>query len=329
MSESNKKNMGQSVFDRLKALAKERKDDLNIILERYIIERLLYRLSISSYRNRFILKGGSLLIALQDGVIYRVTRDADLLGFGESDIQHIEEVFREIIQLAVEDDGVVFLPETLQLENIKEEHEYAGTRIRIIAKIHNARQPIQIDIGFGDAVTPHPQEMNYPTLLSDMPSANLRMYPLYTVIAEKFEAMVKLGIKNSRMKDFYDIWILKQLFEFDGNLLQEALLNTFERRKTAFPNGIPFIFTDEFYLDDSKYRQWDAFVRKSHPNLMERELTFKTLIEELIPFLKPIIEAIQLEQTFNLHWIPDKGWYPSPEDTTKTDNTEVESEQET
>ena len=248
------KNIGHSVFQRLLDYAKKRDEDFNLLLVRYGVERLLYRLSISEHSDRFILKGASMFL-IWKGQNYRVTRDADLLGFGSSEADHIKILFEQICRLgSVDLDGIEFNPDSVEANPIRDDMEYGGIRVTMLGLLHNARIPVQIDIGFGDTVTPEPEMVEFPTLL-DAPTPKLKAYPRYTMVAEKFEAMVKLGMANSRMKDFYDVWLLSRLFEFDGIVLCEAVSNTFKRRSTLYPDGLPVVFTEEFSNDNQKQIQ--------------------------------------------------------------------------
>ena len=205
----------KAIFRR--TLAREQKEDFSIVLTRYGLERLLYRLSQSAHRDRFVLKG-AMLFQLWSGHPHRPTRDLDLLGHGSPDPERFEGIFRDICRQNVEDDGLEFQSDSVRAESMKEDEEYQGLRLKLVSRLGNARIPIQIDIGFGDAVTPEPDEVIYPTLL-DGPAPTLKAYPRETVVAEKFQAMVMLGIANSRMKDFYDLWILMRQFEFSGPAL--------------------------------------------------------------------------------------------------------------
>lgn len=201
-----KKNLAHSIFQRLLNRAKSNKEDFNLLLSRYGMERFLYRLSVSPHNDRFILKGASLFLVWK-GQNYRVTRDADLLGLGISDIKQLADLFREVCHVEFQGDGMIYMPESLNAEEIREDQEYDGVRITLIGMLNQARIPLQIDIGFGDAITPAPEQIEYPTLF-DAPPPLLKAYPRYTLVAEKVEAMIKLGLANSRMKDFYDIWLL-------------------------------------------------------------------------------------------------------------------------
>lgn len=221
---------------------------------------MLYRLSISQHADQFILKGAA-LFQLWTGQPHRSTRDLDLLGYGASTPERLKTIFADVCSLVVENDGIVFSVETILAEQIKKDDEYQGIRLRIECRLENARLALQVDVGFGDAVTPEPKTTTYPTMLG-FPAPLLRAYPRETVVAEKFQAMVVLGIANSRMKDFYDVWILARQFEFNGTLLGAAVRATFERRQTSIPTVTPLALTPDFASDHSKVTQWNAFLKK-------------------------------------------------------------------
>lgn len=224
------RNIGASVRARLLDRAREEETDYQILLIRYALERLLYRLSVSDQSERFVLKGAMLFAIWRDDP-FRPTRDLDLLGHGNTDPASIAESIRSICSVAVPDDGVAFDVPAIEATPIRDEAEYAGVRVRTSATIAGARLPIQIDIGFGDPITPEAVEMEYPVLL-DAPAPVLRAYPPATVVAEKVEAIVSIGVANSRMKDFYDLWMIAQIFAFEGSVLSRAIERTFERRRT-------------------------------------------------------------------------------------------------
>ena len=264
MSPANKRNMGHSVFQRLHGISRAEKQDLNLLLLRYGLERFLYRLSISPHKERFVLKGASMFLVWK-GRSFRVTRDADLLGFGSPDVKNITDVFSEVCRINLEaEDGMVYRTASLEAAAIREEQEYDGVRVTLEGLLHQARIPLQIDIGFGDAITPGPDIVVFPALL-DGPPAILKAYPRYTVVAEKLEAMVRLGLPNSRMKDFYDVCLLSQIFEFEGRILREVIVKTFQRRQTLLPESEPFALTEAFFTDGAKQIQWRAFVKKTKP----------------------------------------------------------------
>lgn len=254
-------NLPASILARLLTLAKQRGDDYSLLLNRFAMERLLSRLSTSAHADRFLLKG-ALLFTLWYGDPHRPTRDADLLGFGSDDEANLIDTFREIASMDM-DDGIVFDSESIKADAIREDNTYGGSRIHLLARIASARCTLRIDVGFGDAVTPQPQHIVYPTLLKDFPAPKLRAYPVYTVIAEKYHAMVLLGQANSRMKDFYDLAVIARRTELIGETLAAAIAATFARRQTELPTQRPLALTREFSNDAAKVRQWQAFLNKN------------------------------------------------------------------
>lgn len=254
-------NLSASVLARLLMLAKQRGDDYSLLLNRFALERLLLRISISPHADRFLLKG-ALLFTLWYDDAHRPTRDADLLGFGAADEANLIATFRDIAALDLAD-GIVFDPESVQADAIREDNSYGGTRIKLGARIGSARCALQVDVGFGDAVTPEPQIVSYPTLLKDFQGPRLRVYPVYTVIAEKYQAMVALGQANSRMKDFYDLAVIARRTELDGATLATAIAATFSRRQTPLPTEHPLALTRQFGEDPAKLKQWQAFLNKN------------------------------------------------------------------
>ena len=234
---------------------------MQLLLTRYAMERLLYRLGISTYKEQFVLKG-AMLFSLWAAVPYRATADVDLLGFGDDGAEQMAAVFREICVLSVDDDGVIFEPETLRSDVTRIADRYGGVRLSLVARVGKARLTVRVDIGFGDAVTPGAQEIEFPSLL-DMPTPRLRAYPPETVVAEKFQAIVALGMMNSRMKDFFDLWAMAETFSFDGTVLAEAIRATFERRQTVVPAETPIALTPDFAEDGTKQSQWRGFLRRT------------------------------------------------------------------
>lgn len=253
-------NIGARARARLLRLAKERGDDFQLVLLRFVHERLLYRLASSSYAESFVLKGAA-LFTVWTGNPHRATRDLDLLGFGDATEAHMRVVFAEIATTPGPDDGVTFDPATIETEPIRGEEAYGGVRVHLEARVATARIRLQVDIGFGDAITPEASVVEFPALL-DFPAPRLRAYPRETVVAEKLEAMVKLGLANSRMKDFYDLAFLARHFEFDGAQLATAIRATFERRGTVLPEGTPVALTADFAGASGKAAQWSGFKRK-------------------------------------------------------------------
>lgn len=254
-------NLSASILARLLTLAKQRGDDYSLLLNRFALERLLLRISSSPHANRFLLKG-ALLFALWYDDPHRPTRDADLLGFGADDEANLIATFRDIAAMDL-GDGVVFDPDSVKADAIREDNTYGGTRITLVARIGSARCALQIDVGFGDVVTPEPQTVAYPTLLKDFQAPTLRVCPVYTVIAEKYQAMVMLGQANSRMKDFYDLAVIARRTELDGAILTAAIAATFSRRQTPLPTEHPLALTSQFSEDSAKLRQWRAFLNKN------------------------------------------------------------------
>ena len=277
-------NIGASIRARLLNLSRERNQPFDLLLTRYTLERLLYRLSISDQRDRFVLKGAMLLISTMDDP-HRPTRDLDLLGFGDPDPTKIIEVFQEICRIEA-NDAVLFDAAAIEIDRIRDETDYGGLRLKTIADVDGARVRVIVDIGFGDSTEPGLIEIDLPVLL-EQPSPRLRAYSYEIVIAEKFQAMVVLGRANSRMKDFYDIWVLSRSHTFDENRLARAIAGTFARRSTIIPVETPDALTAEFASDPSKQRQWAVFVRDVAIN--PGSLT--TVNEHLAAFLMPYAAA--------------------------------------
>jgi predicted nucleotidyltransferase component of viral defense system len=281
-----KKNMSASVRARLLAISKANGQVFDLVLNRYAVERLLYRLSVSAYARRFVLKGATLLMTWLDAP-HRGTRDLDLLGFGDPDEENMLAVFREIMATDG-DDGIVFDVAALKVERIREHLAYGGLRLVTTAEIGGAQLKISIDIGFGDALEPEPETLNYPVLLG-MPAPQLRGYARETVIAEKFEAITSLGRDNTRMKDFHDIWILSRAFSFDDDRLARAITATFARRGTPIPTAPPEALTPAFAADDRKRAQWIAFVETVDVDPGD----LATILIDLSAFLMPHAIAAQ------------------------------------
>ena len=279
------KNSAASIRQRLLNIAREQKIEFQLVLTRFALERFLYRLSQSKYSNDFVLKG-AMLFQVWGGAMHRPTRDLDLLSFGEPDIVYFTEAIREICKHNLSDDGILFQVDSILLERIKEEDEYQGLRATLTATLDSARIPLQIDIGFGDSIIPAPLNIDYPTLL-DLPSPKLRAYSKETVIAEKFHAMVHRGIANSRMKDFYDIWVLATTYTFEANALRNAIQSTFKRRDTPLPSATPLALTAEFAEDSTKLAQWTAFVRKG--KLLANE---SLALSQIVPIIKRLIMSM-------------------------------------
>jgi predicted nucleotidyltransferase component of viral defense system len=256
-----KVNLAASVRARLLNLAKKQGVDFNQVLVRFALERILYRLSQSNHADQFLLKG-ALLFTLWYDMPHRSTRDADLLGFGPSDLESIAKTFRDIAGIEVLD-GIVFDPATVTVEEIRKDAGYAGARVLVTGEIANARCKTQIDIGFGDAVTPSPVHSVYPVLIEDLPAPRLRTYPVYTVVSEKLHAIALLGMTNSRLKDYLDLSVLLDRENLNANTLSTAIAATFRRRGMDVPMTLPIGLTDEFANDATRQAMWHAFLKKN------------------------------------------------------------------
>lgn len=283
MSKQQVKNYAASVRARLLAKSKQQGEVFNLLLTRYAAERLLYRLAKSQYSNNFILKGAT-LFTVWHSEPHRATKDLDLLGYGTNEVSSLEEIFKLVCQQSYAEDGVEFDPLALKGERIKQEQKYEGVRLKIEGKLGAAKLTVQIDIGFGDAIYPAPELVEFPSILN-LPTAQLRVYPRETVIAEKFEAMVSLGIANSRLKDFYDIWFLAHQAQFQGNILSQAIKTTFNSRGTPLPTAVPLALTEKFAEEGSKQSQWSGFINK---NQLESNCeTLSNTVAVLKSFLMP------------------------------------------
>jgi hypothetical protein len=267
------------------------------------MERFLYRLSTTPHRARFVLKG-ALMLHVWEAPLARATNDLDFLGRLDNSLENLDRVVREVCTADVEPDGMVFDPATVKTERIKEDADYEGVRVRFVGLLGKARVTMQIDVGFGDVVTPGAVDITYPALL-DFPAPALLGYPRETVIAEKFQAMVYLRSLNSRMKDFYDVWLLAGQFAFDGALLAKAIAATFANRETAI-DVAPIAFTPEFTEQTSTLAQWTAF-RKKLPNT-ECPETLADVVPFLSEFLLPIARACAAPETFEQRWPPGGPW---------------------
>jgi len=281
------KNMAASVSRRLLNHAHKIGADPNLILLWYALERLLYRLSVSPHKERFVLKG-AMLFRLWGNDEFRATRDLDLLSFLKAEQSTIRDVFLGLCVQPVPEDGMRFDPGSVLVTEIRGHQEYGGLRVKLAGRLGNARVPLQVDIGFGDAITPAAIEASFPTLL-DLPAPKIRAYPKETVIAEKFEAIAKLGATNSRVKDFYDIWTLSRRYQFDPHVLGSSIRATFHRRGTPLPAHLPIGLTAAFANDPAHQSQWRAFVNR---NLQQPQLqdNFSQVVGEVAKFVMQALE---------------------------------------
>jgi hypothetical protein len=273
----------KSIRARLENHARARGEDIHRTLVRYGLERFLYRLSISPFRDAFVLKG-AMLFSVWAGSPYRATGDLDLLGFGDNALEAISKTIGEIADITPDlCDGLVFLTDNIAAKPLRLATDYNGVALRFTALLGRARLPILIDVGFGDAVTPNPEDVVFPTLLGQ-PMPILRAYPQATVIAEKLEALVSIGYATTRIKDFYDLWVLATNFDFDGVLVRQAVKATFERRKAKIPEILPSALSDGFGLDTGKQTLWRSFVN----DRIEAGSAPERLIE-ILPLLRSFV----------------------------------------
>jgi hypothetical protein len=299
--------LAASVRQRLLDISRRTKTDANLIWTRYAVERLLYRLASSEHAREFALKG-AMLFSVWTRQPYRPTLDLDLLGFGEDSAERVVGIFRRLCGLEVEPDGLIFDAESVRAEPIRADQEYQGQRVALVARLGKARIPLQVDIGFGDVVTPRAEQAVYPTLL-DFPAPHIRACTRETVVAEKLQAMIALGIANSRMKDFYDLHVLARDFAFEGRALSSAIQATFERRRTPVPAGVPLALSDDFAADRAKTIQWNAFLRKG--GLQDLVPSLAEVVAHLRGFLLPPLSSLaagDLPSVFEMTWARGGPW---------------------
>lgn len=300
------KDVSASVRARLLNLARSAGRDFQELTIRYTVERFLARLAESEHRDQFILKGAMLYIPwkLDDK---RTTMDLDLLGFGSPDMENLRMVFQQICDTEIEDDGLIFNKETVTVTQTREESVYDG--VRIIVRVNLGSMPIrlQVDVGFGDQIVPAPQSAEFPALLAEH-GPIIRSYSPETVIAEKFNAMIVLGMANSRLKDYFDIWMLSRNFTIEADVLREAIRQTFDKRHTELPLDEPIALSEEFYSNESKQSQWKGFVRKQRR--LDSAPTLEEIIEVLRTFLLPVVFEIGKNALTVKTWSPENGWSP-------------------
>ncbi len=306
MTVQNVTNFAASVYSRLKNLSQKKGGDFNRLLMRYAIERFLYRIAQSPSAENFVLKGGNLFIVWQNGDTARTTMDSDFLFFGDASEEHLRSVFSEIAHdIACPEDGMRYDAETIAVSAIRQDTEYGGTRVTMNAYLGTARILMQFDIGIGDAITPGPIMVDFPVLLP-LPVPRLKSYPAVTSIAEKVDNMLVREMDNSRMKDFYDIWLLSMLFPHDLHELRLAIRNTLNRRGTALPEQTPISLTKAFADNVMKQTQWKAFLRKNGLTGAPKEL--KEVIDRLAAFLLPALQG----DSQAANWDPCEGaWNPA------------------
>jgi len=301
------KNIARSIHQRLLNVSQQSGRPFNDLLQHYALERLLFRISQSAYRDKLVLKGALLFVAWKAPVT-RPTRDVDMLARISNQLDAVRVVIAEVVQTPVVDDGLAFDISSVTTERIAEDADYEGARVKFNGLLGKIRINMQIDIGFSDVVTPMPESITYPTIL-DHPAPQILAYNRETAIAEKFEALVKLGELNSRMKDFFDIWLLAKNFEFNGPRLLDAIQATFERRKSAIEID-PIGFSEIFGRTATKVAQWTAFARRTHLEDVPRE--FVEVVVQVREFLRPLAVAISENRKFPMHWQSGGPWRPQP-----------------
>lgn len=306
-----KRDMAASVRQRLLDQSRASGQDFQRLLIRYGIERLLYRLSKTAARERFILKGAMLFAAWSDAP-FRATGDLDLLGFGDDDVDGARATFADLCEgepNAGEPDGLMFIADSVKVERTREDEDYRGLHVRLEARLKKTRLPILIDIGFGDPIHPAPLDLDYPRLIPDLPAAHIRAYPPESVIAEKFDAMVRFDAATTRLKDHYDIWAISETFPFEAETLTQAIRLTLDGRARPFPAEWPASLTTDFAKRPDKLAQWQAFLNRSAPTL--EPPPFPELLERLRSFLDPILLNLSAgEIRERLQWIPGRNWEP-------------------
>jgi hypothetical protein len=301
------KDMAASVRQRLLNRSRETGRPFDELLRFYGIERFLYRLSVSPHAGQFVLKGGLMLLAWRSPWV-RPTMDVDLLGHMPNDVQAVAAVMRDVCLQPVDDDGVVFDPESATAIIINPDRECSGVRVRFNGDLARAVIAMQVDVGFGDVIVPGDQQIEFPSMLG-FPAAVLRGYTRESVIAEKLEAMVQRGRITSRMSDFYDIWLLSQQYEFDGAVLSAAISRTFSDRNTEIVAS-PVTLTEEFARSEVKQTQWRAFVTKGRMEHAPLELS--EVVAGIAGFVGPVLEAMAGAQQFTGTWVPLGPWSPEP-----------------
>jgi len=299
----NIRNTAASVHQQLLNKARETSRPFNELLQHFAIERFIYRLSKSPHADRFILKG-ALMFSIWREKASRPTMDIDLLGTIDNRLEVIVAAMEDVCGMDVEADGMSFDAKTVTATRITKDAEYEGVRCRVKGGLGNARVSLQIDVGFGDVIVPGPNRVAYPALL-DFPAPELNGYTMESIIAEKFQAMVKLGVLTSRMKDFYDIWILSRTFDFKGETLAEAIEKTFENRNTQIAID-PTVFDPSFVKDRDKKAQWKGFIRKA--KLADAPKAFEDIVEAIKIFLNPLVVSLTQERTFHCIWTAPGPW---------------------
>jgi hypothetical protein len=299
-------NVSASVKARLLTRAKKQEVEFELFLVRYACERFLYRLGASELRERLVLKGAGLLALWMEDP-YRSTRDVDVLAFGDNDAAAVRIAMETICRVPCPEDGLRFDLDSLEITPIRAEDEYPGQRAVLRAYLGTAKIRIQVDFGFGDAITPGPVDAECPVLLPGMSAPKLRTYPRVVTVAEKFEAMVHLGRTNSRMKDFHDIWALSGAFAFEGALLRQAIAKCFERRRRPWTSEIPEALGSSLYSDPNLQERWRAYLRASAFRTAPPG-AFEVIGERIRDFLLPVRDSIVAATSFDRAWPAGGPW---------------------
>lgn len=305
MKQDTPKNMAASVSARLLTISKARGEDFRLTLEQYAVERFLERMTKSVYAQRFVLKGAMLYPAWV-GASYRPTRDMDLHARDPISKEALAAAVREISETPTSDDGLRFDVDGMKVADIREDQAHGGKRVTMKAFIGSSRINVQIDVGFGDVITPGPTKITYPALLTERGIENVMAYPIETVIAEKLEAMVSIGNANSRIKDFYDIWTFARVLSFDGERVSTAIKNTFDRRETSIPAVLPEVMTPEFASSQATIEHWAGFLRRT--GIVEATATFVDVVALIATFAMPLFAAAHEGSEFRQRWSPGGPW---------------------
>lgn len=298
------KNPAASVRARLREYARSRAESHERVLVRYAVERLLFRLSRSETPTRFVLKGAMLFVAWPRQV-FRPTGDLDFLGFGSPEPAEVKKCFEAICRIEAPEDGILFDVSTLQVSPAREAETYRGVEVRLDANLDGAIIPVLVDVGFGDHVHPAPKRAMFPCILPDLPAAAILMYPPETVVAEKFEAMIRRGERNTRLKDFYDLWVISRSFSFEMAELVEAVRGTLRRRDSNVPMQTPVGLTDVYADFVEKNGLWSGFLRRSPPSFAPP--AFIELQADLRAFFGPVIANLALPEGARGEWSPGAG----------------------
>ena len=293
-----------SIKGQLDQLARRREENIQITHIRYAVERFLHRLSKSSHQSRFVLKGAMLFTVWGENR-HRPTRDLDLLGRGENSEQILRETLNEILRAEVEPDGLDFVSGPFRVEALHEGQDYEGLRVSIVAKLDRTRIPLQLDIAFGQAVEPDAEAAEYPGLL-ELPGPRVLMYPKEVVIAEKFQALVVLGMGNNRLKDFYDLAFLSDTFNFSASRMAQALRATFARRGTKLPEETPLALTASYFEDPTRRQDWRAFLNRA--GLQEKDFTLEAACSKIERFVMPAVRWAQAGDAEEVSWTKSGGW---------------------